>query len=339
MAENEPPEKIFELGNAFVASQALMVADEIELFTAVDDADGLTRREIEEQFDFAHHHGVRDFLDLLVAHELLSRDGDTYRLTGLSEQYLLPDRDTYVGDYLLLSRHRMYESATDLRSALETGDPQNELTSGETLYEDGNVYATPEAREGFQDAMRSLSTFPTRWIAAEVNWSQFDRVCDLGTAKGTLARRIAESSDCEVIGFDLPDAEPGFVSYTAESDAAERLEFHAGNFFEDALPSADAYAFGHILNDWSGSEKRELVQKTYDSLPADGALFVHETMLDDDRTENRFGLYMNMITLLELRGGYCATVESYETLLEDVGFSDVQRRDIPGAETLLVGYK
>jgi hypothetical protein len=336
---DRPPEPIFELGNVFLASQALMVADELGLFPAVEQAGGMTREDIEAEFEFPHHHGVRDFLDVLVAHDLLVREGETYRLSDLSRAYLLPERDTYVGDYLTLSRYRMYESAAKLDAALETGEPQNELDDGESLYEDGELYASEENREGFQNAMRSLSAFPTKWIAEEVDWSQFDTVCDLGTAKGTMARRIAEASDRSVVGFDLPDAEPGFQSYTAESDAAERLSFHPGNFFEDSLPEADAYVYGHILNDWDTSEKEFLVEKAYEHLPSGGALFVHETMLDDERAENRFGLYMNMVTLVELQGGYCATVGEYEELLSDVGFERVERREIPGSETLVVGWK
>lgn len=336
---DSPPEQIFELGNAFVASQAVAVAVEIDLFGELDRADGLTREGVESAFGFEHHRGVRDFLDVLVAHDLLSRESGVYRPTELAASYLVPERDAFVGDYLRLSRERMYDSAAHLREALETGDPQNELDDGETLYEDGELYETEARRDGFQDAMRSLSVWPTRWIAAEVDWSQFDTVCDLGTAKGTLARAVAASSDCSVIGMDLPPAEPGFESYTAESDAADRLSFRAGDFFEDPLPEADAYAFGHILNDWNAEEKRTLVERAYDALPTDGALFVHETMLDDDRSENRFGLYMNMVTLLELQGGYCGTVAEYETLLADVGFETVERREIPGSETLVVGWK
>ena len=334
-----PPEQILELGNAFLASRAVFAADELGLFELLRDGPA-SRREIESALELSHHHGVRDFLDVLVAHDLLERtDDEQYARTPLSATYLDPDGELYVGDYLQLGREWMYESATAFRQALRTGTPQNELDDGETLYHDGDVYASEATRSEFQDAMQSLSAHPVAWITETVDWTQFDTVCDLGTAKGTMARAVAEASDCRVVGFDLPPAREGFESYTADSEAADRLEFHAGDFFEDPLPDADAYVLGHILNDWDETEKRELVETVVDALPADGALLVHETMLDDDRSANRFGLYMNLTTMLELRAGYCATVGEYESLLSKAGFDAVERHDVPGSETLLIGRK
>lgn len=334
------PKPIFELGDAFLASRALMSAVDLGLFTVLDRSGPLTSREIESEFDFAHHRGVENFLDILVAHGLLDHDGDAYENTDLSDRYLVEGKDTYAGNYVRFSSARTYESARNMTEALRTGEPQNELGEGETLYEDGKVYENEENREHFQEAMRSVSAWPTRWLAENVEWEQFDTVCDLGAAKGTLVRRLAEAtSDLNLVGFDLPEARPGFESYTAESPASDRISFHPGDFFEDPLPEADAYVFGHVLHDWDADEKRELVGKAYDHLPEDGALYVHEAMPDDDRRDNRFGLYVNMVTLLELRGGYCPPVSEYVDLLESVGFDSVEPRSIPGAETVVVGRK
>lgn len=335
---HDPPEQIFELANAFLASRALITAVEVGLFDEVAARDGMTRGEVQETFEFADHRGVRDFLDVLVSHDLLERDGNDYRLTPLSERYLT-DGESYVGDYVQMSGERMYRSALGLSDALQTGEPQNELTDGETLYEDGELYASDRNREGFQEAMRSLSVYPTDWLADNVDWSAYDRVCELGAAKGVLSRKIAEATtDTRTVGFDLPDAEPGFREHTGASEASDRISFVGGDFFEDPLPEADAYTYGHILNDWDADEKEFLVRKAYEALPAGGSLFVHETMLDDDREGNRFGLYMNMVTMIELQGGYCATRGEYEALLDRVGFDEVETHTIPGAETVVVGH-
>lgn len=341
MAGTDPtPEPIFELGNAFLASRALMCAVDLGLFGTLHDSGAMTRREIESEFDFAHHHGVRDFLDVLASHDLLDREGETYRNTDLSEEYLVEQKDSYVGDWIQISEKRMYESAKDMTKALRTGGPQNELGEGETLYKEGDVYETDESRDVFQEAMRSLSVWPTTWLAENVDWEEYDTVCDLGAAKGTLDRTLAEATtDLNVVGFDLPDARPGFESYTSESPASDRISFFPGDFFEDSLPDADAYVFGHILNDWDAEEKRDLVGKVYDHLPEGGALYVHETMLDDERQENQFGLYMNMVTLLELQNGYCSTVSEYVDLLESAGFDSVESHSIPGSETVVIGRK
>ena len=49
---------------------------------------------------------------------------------------------------------------------------------------------------------------------------------------------------------------------------SERLTFQGGDFFRDALSQADVLVMGHILHDWNLDEKKQLVARTYEALPA-----------------------------------------------------------------------
>src|SRR6266540_302426 len=59
---------------------------------------------------------------------------------------------------------------------------------------------------------------------------------------------------------------------------------------------------GHILHDWALEEKMILLEKAYAALPVDGALIVYETIIDDDRRQNAFGLLMSLNMLIETPG-------------------------------------
>ena len=61
---------------------------------------------------------------------------------------------------------------------------------------------------------------------------------------------------------------------------------------------------GHILHDWNLDEKKMLLRKAYDALPAKGALIVYEALIDDERRENAFGLLMSLNMLIETPGGF-----------------------------------
>ena len=41
---------------------------------------------------------------------------------------------------------------------------------------------------------------------------------------------------------------------------------------------------GHILHDWDLEEKKMLIRKAYEALPAGGALIVYDAIIDDDRS-------------------------------------------------------
>jgi len=56
---------------------------------------------------------------------------------------------------------------------------------------------------------------------------------------------------------------------------------------------------GHILHDWNLAEKKQLIRKTWEALPAGGAMLVYEAIIDDDRRKNAFGLLMSLNLLIE----------------------------------------
>jgi hypothetical protein len=61
---------------------------------------------------------------------------------------------------------------------------------------------------------------------------------------------------------------------------------------------------GHILHDWDLEEKKMLIPKAYEALPTGGALIIYESIIDDDRSKNVFGLLMSLNMLIEHPGGF-----------------------------------
>jgi hypothetical protein len=82
------------------------------------------------------------------------------------------------------------------------------------------------------------------------------------------------------------------------------LRFYEGDFFHDALPSADVLIMGHVLHDWDLQQKCSLLAKAYEALRPGGALIVYEAIIDDRRRENAFGLLMSLNMLIETPGGF-----------------------------------
>jgi hypothetical protein len=73
---------------------------------------------------------------------------------------------------------------------------------------------------------------------------------------------------------------------------------------KDPLPRADVLVLGHILHDWDLELKRKLVAAAFAALPEGGALIVYNAMIDDDRSQNAFGLLMSLNILIETPGGF-----------------------------------
>jgi SAM-dependent methyltransferase len=165
-------------------------------------------------------------------------------------------------------------------------------------------------------------------------------VFDIGCAEGAVPAQIALSHEhITGGGFDLPPLEPIFDAYVGRLGLGERLTFTAGDFFADPLPQADVLVMGHILHDWSLDEKRVLLQKAYDALPDGGALIVYETIIDDDRRSNAFGLLMSLNMLIETPGGFDYTGADCRAWMHEAGFRDSYVEHLVGPDSMVVGIK
>lgn len=159
--------------------------------------------------------------------------------------------------------------------------------------------------KGFLQAMTGLSMGAAMTIARKFPWNDYRTFVDIGTAQGGLPVQVALThAHLSGGGFDLPVVGPIFEEYVRSHSLADRLQFYSGSFFADTLPMADVLIMGHILHDWNLDEKRMLLAKAYEALPQGGALIVFESIIDDDRRRNAFGLLMSLNMLIETPGGF-----------------------------------
>jgi len=94
----------------------------------------------------------------------------------------------------------------------------------------------------------------------------------------------------------------------------------SGDFFKQELPKTDVVLMGHILHDWDLKTKTLLVKKAFDALPRGGALIVYESIIDDDRSKNSFGLLMSLNMLIETPGGFDYTGADCSGWMKEAGF-------------------
>lgn len=334
--DNPTPDALLQLGLGFWGSKALLAAVELGLFTALAEHPH-SEQELTDSLGLQRR-GTRDWLDALVSLGVLDRAGDTYANTVESDTFLDRNKPSYVGGLLEMADARLYRFWGSLTEALRTGRPQNEAKEGEDFF--AALYEDPERLEQFLHAMTGISMGSSQAIAEKFPWEQHATVVDIGAAEGCLpvqlARRHAHLTGG---GFDLPPVAPFFDKYVAANGLTDRLRFHPGDFFSDPLPQADVLVMGHILHDWGLYEKQLLLRKAYDALPTGGALIVYESIIDDDRRANTFGLLMSVNMLIETQEGFDYTGADCRAWLADAGFRHSYVEPLVGPDSMVVGIK
>ena len=140
-------------------------------------------------------------------------------------------------------------------------------------------------------------------------------------------------------GFDLAEVGPIFEDYVGSFGLAGRLTFLPGDFFNDPLPGADVIMMGHILHEWDLVQKKMLIRKAFDALPTWGSLIVYESIIDDDRRQNAFGLMMSLNMLIETAGGFDYTGADCVGWMKEAGFSSARVEHLVGPDSMVVGVK
>jgi hypothetical protein len=337
MTETDPrPDELIALGFAFWGSKALLTAVELDLFTVL-----AGRQQSEGELVAAlglQRRGVRDWLDALVSLGVLERSGSVYANAPASEAFLDRNQPTYIGGLLEMANARLYPFWGSLTDALRTGQPQNEAKLGGDFF--AALYQDSELLAQFMHAMTGISKGVAGAIAEQFPWSRYSTVIDVGSAEGCVPVEVASHHrHLRGGGFDLPPVGPIFDKYVSAAGLADRLRFYSGDFFADPLPNADVLIMGHILHDWGLYEKLLLLRKAFDALPPGGALIVYDSVIDDDRRANTFGLLMSLNMLIETQEGFDYTAADCQGWLNETGFSRTYVEPLVGPDSMVVAVK
>ncbi len=337
MTHAPDPGRILQTGLAFWPAKTLLSAIEMGLFTEL--AKGPERYDALVGRIGLHERSARDFLDTLVALGFLTRESDRYGNTPDTDLFLDRQKPSYVGGILEMANLRLYPFWGHLTEALRTGLPQNEVKGGGAgTFE--QLYSDPTRLKVFLAAMTGISHGSNLMIARQFPWKDYSTYVDVGTAQGDLAAQIAVANPhLKGTGFDLPQVAPIFEEYVQRVGVADRVTFATGSFFDQPLPKADVVLMGHILHDWDLPTKKMLIGKAYDAIPKGGAFIVYETLIDDDRSKNAFGLMMSLNMLIETPGGFDFSGADCSGWMKEAGFSSTRVEPLAGPDGMVIGIK
>jgi len=330
------PDRIMQLGLGFWGSKAFLSAVELGVFTEL--AKGPQDAESLRKTLNLHERSALDFFDTLVALGMLERLNGSYFNTAETDFFLDRAKPSYVGGLLEMANGRLYESWGNLTTGLKTGLPQNESRKAKDVFSE--LYADPARLKQFLSAMTGISMAAARSLAQQFPWESFRTFVDVGGAQGCVSVQLALAHPHLTGGeYDLPVVGPIFEEYVASFGLSERLKFQPGDFFKDPMPHADVIVMGHILHDWNLEQKRMLIAKAHAALPPGGALVAYDAIIDDNRSQNAFGLLMSLNMLIETPGGFDYTGADCRGWMHDAGFKETRVEPLCGPDSMVIALK
>jgi 8-O-methyltransferase len=325
-------QSVMDLASGFWRARVLFSAIDLGLFTLLGSGAAVQENICAELG--LHQDAAQDFLDALVALNLLHREEGRYENTPAASRYLVETGETYIGGFFKFMSYSLYPAWSRLTELLRTGMRQEGVDSFSDWYRDLDQV------RGFMEAMDSVSAPVTQALTTRFDWSDVRTFVDLGGARGNLTGKLTlNHTHLRGICFDLPALEPLFDEHMGKLGVSDEVVFHGGDFRTDPIPEADVLIFGHVLHDWDLETRALLASRAFEAVKPGGALLIYEELLDDDRRGPARSLLMSLNMKLVRNGGSEYTAEESRSLLLEAGFTSVSVEPLTTTERLVVARK
>lgn len=341
---NQPtPEIIMQIGTGFWASKILLSAVKFQVFTILAEQKTMTAAQIKSRlgFECTDRH-VFDYLDALTSFGFLNREGllETAKYSNSlnTDFFLDKKKPSYIGGILEMLNNRLYGFWDNLEDGLLTGQPQNEVKTGDNIFE--KIYADPNRLKEFIHAMSGIQMGSFMALSQKFDFSNTKTLVDIGGSAGLLSLMVAKHQPhMTCTTWDLPPVTPIATETIQQFQLQDRVKAEDGDFFKDQFPKADIITMGNVLHDWDEETKMMLIKKAYDALPEGGALIAIEGIIDEDRSKNVFGLMMSLNMLIETGTGFDYTLTDFSKWTKQIGFKSTTILPLAGPTSAAISYK
>ena len=305
----QPHETIWSLATATVASRTLHVVAELGVADHIDGAPVPTN---ELAAGCGADQGALDrALMLLAAHGVFARVGGAYAHTEAS-LLLRSDHPMSMRAFPRMMGMASFSASLDhLEHAVRTGEPAFRVVEPDGLF--AHLQRHQDEARIFDASMSAKAAGDTAAVLAAYDFSRFATIADIGGGRGHLLRAVLEAApDASGILFDLP----GVID--AVGAPGERFSVHAGDFFVDALPAADAYILMEVIHDWDDDQAAAILSAVRRSAVPGATVLIIEAVADEE-TLDPVVRTLDMI-MLAITGGRERTSTELEHLLSSAGF-------------------
>ena len=222
------------------------------------------------------------------------------------------------------------------RRAFQTGQPEPEdlplwLAEPQAIPPDATAFAP--GRHGWR----------TLWgeaLARAFDFSPYHCVADLGGATGgVLVGLTGQCPHLQGVVVDLAYSQTTAEAALRQSGAADRVRFHAADFFLDPYPDGvDVFFLSHVIHDWDDDRCLTLLGRCYQALPAGCPVLVQEYLLNDNRDGSLLAVFQSF-GLVSGTHGIQRTAGEIATLMTRAGFVRTETRSLDHEQSLVIGWK
>lgn len=267
--------------------------------------------------------GVRRLLDALTVMNLLEKANGIYSLPEWAEYYLLPDKPTYFGSFIL--EWLAWEGHGQLANAIRTGrHPINPDVTREELVS----HFIPFYAYRTLAPHRSLQRYDGYWQTLHVQPRGGLQVLDLACGAGiaTLALAI-QHSGVRVILQDWPAMLEIAYSVAQKLGLEQQITLLPGDMFSVNYDQGkyDIARLGFVTYLFGPDDLVRLFRRIYSTLKVGGMLVIEAPLSDDGHCKNEEAVLDGPWLFAVSAKGDVYSFSDYKGFLKQAGFDNVSK--------------
>jgi len=318
-AEVPSAKPILDILNACYKPDILKAAIELEIWSKISAVE--CSAEDIAQAEGWDINGTRMLLDVLCGMQLLAKTAGKYHQVPVSETYLIAEKATYMGEYLLLELG--WEGFGQLSQAICDGKrPINEDWTSEEF---SKIWVRRFAPRRLAP-LRGIDKYKALWRKLDIKPTDGLRVLDVACGTGIRILALAtQHPGVHVTLQELPIVLDVASELAENLGVKEQVTFLPGDLREVDFghEAFDLVFMSHIAHFFGHDEVVALFKKVFSALSSGGQLVIAEVIADEERCSAEYAL-LGAIWLygVSLKGDMF-TLSQLERLLQEAGFVGV----------------
>jgi SAM-dependent methyltransferase len=316
-------------------ARIVMTACRLGVFDALAEK-GMTTVELSRDLGLEESGSVV-FFDALTALGLLEKEGVLYRLTPLSDRYLISGKPEYMGE-VFKHQDRMWGHWSRLEKKLRgeglTGSIRSRLRNFMGKWD-------KRGRWEYMLAMEANAERLGPGVIDDVNLDGVESLLDLGGGPGAYSRLfLGKKPGLQVTLFDLPAMIAIAEGLDKNLALRDRISYRTGNFLEDDLGrDYDMVWASNIIHTLDHRGVSLLLARCHQALKPGGSILIHDYFLDESGTTPRNAAVFSIHMMMVSNRGRCYRTDEIRTILEQAGFEEINQPDLSRDSAVFRGTK
>jgi len=329
MSSTLQPKTIERLGSAAYPALAMVAAMQLDLFTPLSTGP-MNAKQLADTMGVKPAK-LKQLLYALVTAGLLTVKNEQFANTPETDHFLVKGKSTYLGGRHVFYTSR-YHEVMQTAASIRTGHPQAKLDFASMFSEDLKIYLR---------SLHPATMAAGRDLLNRADFSSCRHLLDVGGGSGGLA--IAIAAACPQLRFtviELPSVIPVTQLFIEQEGMTERAEVIVGDPVQGPLvgcyDSAVLRAFIQVL---SPNEAQHAFSNLFQVLEPGSPIYILGQVLDDSRISPPESVAFNLVFINVYDEGQAYTENEYRSWLTEAGFTDIERVNLTGGQSLVTAHK